>query len=731
MKINKRSAAWQFMQNLLYAGIDPFNESIDFEYRFRILLLNISYLIGIVFLIPFGFNALLLGKYPLFVMDWTVALIMVLSVIYMRKKKKIKWPKVITLISISLLFWYLFVSGGVFNSGHLWLFIYPLFVLFIFGTKTGSAVVLAFAAILVQSQIFPLFSWQTDHYSNSFLLRLISGYLIIYSLTLYYSIVQKKTESRIAEKNKTLSRIVNTLSLTQNELSNREHLLKSTLESSQEGILVINTAGDFILYNTRFLEMWGIAPAMLITENYLAVIEFMESCIEPLSKNHLRFQNLDAHKKKDWGKLTLKNNHILESYSAPLIQKEELTGWVISFKDVTERENALLQKQKLEKQMQIHKKMEALGMLAGSVAHDLNNILSAVVSYPDLLLLNKNLDEKMRKSLELIQESGQRATAIVSDLLTVTRGIAGSRFPVNLNHIIQDYLQSPEFLKLTQFHPQVKIELNLHEALKNIQASEIHLKKVVMNLISNAAEAIGSNQPGLVKISTGITLLDRIFIGFEKINPGTYTTLSISDNGPGIETNELERVFEPFYSKKVMGRSGTGLGLTVVWNSVHDHNGFIDLTSNGHGTHFTLYFPVTDEPLPPADDLLETELQGNGESILIVDDVSIQRSISEEIVKSLGYQVQCAASGEAAIEFIKKTTIDLLIIDMIMDPGIDGLETFRTIKQIQPTIKAIITSGYTETDRVKKAIQLGVGGFLKKPYTLKELGKALKIQFKK
>ena len=176
-----------------------------------------------------------------------------------------------------------------------------------------------------------------------------------------------------------------------------------------------------------------------------------------------------------------------------------------------------------------------------------------------------------------------------------------------------------------------------------------------------------------------------------------------------------------------MGRSGTGLGMAVVWGTVKDHAGYIDLQSTeGKGTTFTLYFPITRESL--ADDQsagVTIENNGNGETILVVDDIEEQRQIATLMLKKLGYDVNSVPGGEEAIEYMQNNAADLIVLDMIMDPGIDGLETYKQILQINPDQKAIIASGFSETWRVKEALRLGVGAYVKKPYTIKKIGQAV------
>jgi two-component system, cell cycle sensor histidine kinase and response regulator CckA len=369
--------------------------------------------------------------------------------------------------------------------------------------------------------------------------------------------------------------------------------------------------------------------------------------------------------------------------------------------------------------------MESLGLLAGGVAHDLNNVLSGIVSYPQVLLLQLPEESKLRKPMETIQKSGQRAAEIVQDLLTVARGAVISKEPLNLNDVIGEYLKSPECGRLLQYHPGVTVKTRSDPLLLNVKGSSAHIRKVLMNLVSNASEAIDG--AGDVVVSTMNRRIERPLKGYESIKSGEYAVVAVADSGSGISADDLQRIFEPFYTKKVLGRSGTGLGLTVVWNVVQDHNGYIDVATDSRGTRFELYFPVTEEPVRnkkpsvPLDDL-----QGRGETILVVDDVKTQREITCQMVEALGYRAMAVSGGEEAVDYLKDHSVDLLLLDMIMDPGISGRETYERIKKIRPRQKAIIVSGFAETAQVRETLKSGAGRYLKKPLILAELGAALK-----
>jgi PAS domain S-box-containing protein len=401
-------------------------------------------------------------------------------------------------------------------------------------------------------------------------------------------------------------------------------------------------------------------------------------------------------------------------------------------RDITEHKRAEEERRNLETKLQRAQKMEALGLMAGGVAHDLNNMLSAIVSLPELILMDiPEEDQKLRRRMQMIMSSGEKISTIVDDLLTITRGVTMAQDTLNLNKIVQEYMRSPEFEKLRQFHPKVEVVTELVDDLLPIRGSRVHLMKTLMNLVSNASEAIRTSDSGVVSVSTQNRYVDAPLEGYERVNIGEYAVLVVKDNGMGISPQDMERIFEPFYTKKVMGRSGTGLGLSVVWNTVTDHGGYIHVESGDGGTVFELYFPITRESVSEQEKPLDLEqYKGRGEKVLVVDDEPDQRVIAVDILSKLGYQAEAVSGGQEALEFLKEHEVDILLLDMLM-PGMDGCDTFSQIMQLKPGQKAVIASGFSLSDRVKKAQELGAGAYIRKPYSIEKLGMAIKTELDK
>lgn len=419
-------------------------------------------------------------------------------------------------------------------------------------------------------------------------------------------------------------------------------------------------------------------------------------------------------------------NDLLEQRVAERTATLEETNRTLT-KEIAERRLAERDRQRLEIQLKQAERMEAIGKLAAGVAHDLNNILSGLVSYPDLLLMDIPKDSRMYQSIARIKQSGVNAAAIVQDLLSLARQSAGEKKIVNLNDIVRTYLQSPEYKAFLSHHPRVRTELDLQADLLNIEGSFVHLSKALMNLLYNAFEAIMID--GTVRISTYNRYLDQHLAAYESIPEGEYAVLSIEDTGVGIHKGDLDRIFEPFFTKKKLGRSGTGLGMTLVWSTVKENSGFIDVqTEEGRGSTFELYFPATRQEIPEKEKPFLLEDCLGSEKILVIDDIPEQREIAAVMLRKLGYTVHAVAGGQAAIEYLRQEKVDLLVLDMIMDPGIDRCETYRRILEIHPQQKAIIASGFSESERVREAQRLGAGPYIRKLYSFESIARAVRIE---
>jgi PAS domain S-box-containing protein len=507
------------------------------------------------------------------------------------------------------------------------------------------------------------------------------------------------------------------------ELRKSEIRYRTLFERATDGIFIISTKGKLIEVNEALARMHGYRKDEMqhMRLKDLDAPESIQMVPERLRRlltgEALTFEVEHYHK----------DGHVFPlEVSASLISCGGESSIQCFHRDITDRKRAEEEKKRLEERLQRAEKMEALGQLAGGVAHDLNNILGILSGYSELLLEEIPEESRSRGHAEKILQSTEKGAAIIQDLLTLARRGVTASDVINLNSVVSGFLKTPVFEKITDYNPRVTFRTECDKNLLNIKGSPVHLEKALMNLVSNAAESISGT--GEVTIRTENRYLDKAVRGYDEVKEGDYTVLTVSDTGTGIPVENREKIFEPFYTKKTMGRSGTGLGLAIVWGTVKDHNGYIDLqTEVGEGTTFTLYFPVTREELiAPQLKVPVERYMGNGEAVLVVDDIAEQRDIAARLLARLGYQVHLVSSGEEAVEYLTEHKADILVLDMIMAPGIDGLETYQRVLEIHPKQKAILVSGFSETERVREAQKLGAGAYVKKPYLMEKIGVAIR-----
>lgn len=382
-----------------------------------------------------------------------------------------------------------------------------------------------------------------------------------------------------------------------------------------------------------------------------------------------------------------------------------------------------------EKQFSRNQKMKTIGLMAGGIAHKLNNILTSIISYPDLILLKLPENDGLRPLVKEIKASGRRAEEVMTDLLNITGGTAHNRIITSLNSIIIGYINSPEHEIVIKHYEEISFKTELAPDLPNISCSTDHIKKCLVTLVNNAAETI--DKDGNVLISTTLLEEQNARQLHKSLDDKDYIVLSIQDSGPEIEDHYIDHIFEPFYIKRVMGRQvSSGLELTIVWNIVHDHEGEIIVSSSKKGTTFTIYLPSSRKNITETTEQIpQEELVGNREKILVVDDDQLQRNMICELLRNLNYEPFAVESGEQSIGFLCDNSVDLVLIDMFMEPGLNGRETYEQLIEINSEQKAIVISGYnTDNDDndIKEMMKLGAELYLKKPFTLEELGVAVK-----
>lgn len=506
-----------------------------------------------------------------------------------------------------------------------------------------------------------------------------------------------------------------------------EHIMRKTLQLSSSGVIITTMEeGIVIEIDDTLLQLTGYTRDEVIGHSVLdlGVWRFP-------SQREALLRHLDEH-----GSLHDQQVPFITKYGDKLVLRcstERITldgkpHMLTVTEDITHLVHTFETQQELKGRLDRAEKMSEIGMLAGGVAHDLNNIFSGLVSYPDLLLSQLPEESHLRQPIAAIKRSGEFAAALVQDLLTLARrGIPDEKI-VRIDQLVRDYLESLEHRNLRERYPAVEIHTHLADDILPVRGSGVRLTKVIMNLLVNAAEAVGNK--GAIHLTVRNSYIEPQNTAHKELPEGAYVLLNVSDTGVGIAEDQIGHIFEPFYSSKKPGRSGTGLGLAVVNGVVKDHKGLIEVESvPGKGTSFSIYLPAAKYDANRFVTQQEKEQMGSrGEHILVVDDIQEQCDIVRLMLTALDYTVDVALGGEAALAILRSKPVDLVILDMIMPPGMNGLETFRQIRLLYPEQRVIFISGIEDSDEMQQALAEGAGCCIKKPYLLQDLGLAVRAE---
>ncbi|MFA7403943.1 MAG: ATP-binding protein [Pelobacteraceae bacterium] len=468
------------------------------------------------------------------------------------------------------------------------------------------------------------------------------------------------------------------------------------LDSVGEGICGLDRDGNATFVNPAAAKMLGFTPEELKGSPLHNMLHHRssdgcgllpEQCPITLTLREGSYHNIadGIFRKKDGSDLPV------EYVSTPLRENDAIVGAVIVFQDITERRQLEKEKEALQAQLVQSQKMEAIGQLAGGVAHDFNNILTVIMGFGDILKMKLKSDDPLHANVVHILEAANRAAHLTRSLLAFSRKQAMNPKPENLNEIVRGV---EKFLRRV-IGEDIQLETNFKEEGLLIHADRGQMEQVLMNLATNARDAIGSG--GRLIIQTESVELDSHFIkshGYGRI--GTFVLISVTDTGAGMDKETCTKIFEPFFTTKETGR-GTGLGLAIVYGIVKQHNGYINVYSEpGHGTTFRIFLPlltsgeVAEPKAPPP------YPEGGTETILLAEDEPTIRGLLASTLRDFGYTVIEAEDGSDALAKFTEhcRDIQLLVFDVIM-PKKSGVETYEEIRKLCPEIKILFLTGYT------------------------------------
>ncbi len=744
-----------FLRNLITSGLDS---SADNELRRKIIFLNTIFLIGMIALPLYGARAYIDGKPVLCLVDYIITLICIIARSHSHYSKNPTFASYLTVIALCFLFLYLASIVGIYSIG--WAYVFPLLALFLLGPRNG---IFSIGCFLTGIIIFFIISPGPPFspYPFGFKIRFVGSFLTVALFAYFFEHIRITFQGIFERKNRELEE-------TSNELLYRaefEHII-TTLSSKfvriepekidEEISRVLKIIGEFakvdrsyvflsckdgkIIDNTHEWCAEGIDPQIddlqgfplddipWIAQRYRNLEDVYVPSVENLpAEAHAEKELFTSLKIKSLVCVPLVNDRTFrgflgfDSVKSEKIWSEEIIALLRIIGEIIIRSLDRIQseekKRQLEEQLLRSQKMEAVGQLAGGIAHDFNNILGAISGYAEMIKEKFAHDNpKLGKYTGTILSASSRAADLTAKLLAFSRRGKFRIVSIDMHEIILDVIK---ILHHT-IDKKISFEKEIHAEYAFIKGDPLQIQNAVLNLAINARDAMPDG--GTVTFKTDLVQLDDSDskLQSQKLSPGTYLKLSVSDTGTGIEQNIKNKIFDPFFTTKEMGK-GTGLGLASVYGTIKNHHGFIEVESEiNKGTTFTLYIPATGNPSEKEEKAVSTDTVAASSTvnILVIDDEEFIRDMVEEMLTDAGYTVATAMNGRKGLEYYQSNhqSIDVIILDVVM-PEMNGYDCFKELKKIDPQVRVIVSSGYSIDSEASKILSEGALEFIQKPYS--------------
>ncbi|MCB2211144.1 PAS domain S-box protein [bacterium] len=500
-------------------------------------------------------------------------------------------------------------------------------------------------------------------------------------------------------------------------LANREMHLRALLNTIPDLVWVKDAEGRYLSCNRKFERLSGLADKEIHGKTDYDIFDREQA--DAFRKRDLAVVEARKPLKNEEQLTYADDGHIelLETIKAPLFDVEgNLVGVLGVARDITERKQAEAERENLQQQLMQAAKMDAIGSLAGGIAHDLNNLLVPIIGSGEFLAESERLDVEERELVKDLLSASFKARDLIRQLLAFSRKQALVVKQVDINQIVMDI---HDLLRRT-IPEDIRLNVYLAEPIKPIDADMNQIEQILMNLIVNAVDAIP--EKGSVAIETSLARLDEDYVAqHADVNPGEYVLLSVSDTGAGMDEETRLRVFEPFYSTK--GEKGTGLGLATVFGIVKQHGGTIWVYSEpGNGTTFKVYLPVSKSEQPEEVTIATSETVSGSESILVVEDNEEVRKLVASMLIRFGYTTITAKDGFDALDKIKSVNyeVSMLLTDIVM-PKMNGRELYEQISEVVPNLRVLYMSGYTDEVITHRGLLERGLQFIQKPFTMSDL----------
>ncbi len=504
-------------------------------------------------------------------------------------------------------------------------------------------------------------------------------------------------------------------------LRRSENLLRMLINATKEAIISIGQDGLITLFNPAAEKMFGLKEEEMIGQ---PLDLLMPEDVRDRHRQYLESYFATGKSKKAIGKIVelpglRSNGKVFPMEISLSAGKHGDKKFVIAVaRDITERKEVEEERKTLEAQLQHAQKMESVGTLAGGIAHDFNNLLMAVQGNVSLMLLDIDSTHPTYERLKNVEKQIQSGARLTSHLLGYARKGKYEVKPLDLNQLLKE--TSDAFGRTRK---EVMIHWELSEDLSAIKADPGQIEQVLLNLYVNAADAMPGGGNLILKTMnmTHKDMKDKVY----DPKPGKYVLLTVTDTGTGMDDETIARIFDPFFTTKEMGR-GTGLGLASTYGIIKGHGGYIDVDSKkGQGSTFNIYLPVSEIKFEKAIEAAEQFIRGTG-TVLVVDDEDEVLEIAKELLEAMGYRVISAKDGKGAVEVYKKNQgdINIVVLDMVM-PNMGGGEAYDRMKEINPDIKVLLSSGFSIDGEATEIMERGCDGFIQKPFKMKDFSEKI------
>jgi two-component system, cell cycle sensor histidine kinase and response regulator CckA len=535
----------------------------------------------------------------------------------------------------------------------------------------------------------------------------------------------KDLEDRTVEltkMNEQLQREINEKERVQGELSDTNKFLTNILDSSLSiSIISTDLEQNILFWNKGAEKIFGYTAEEIVGKHKISILYPNDGVKQEVDEIRALIAKEKGIVQKELREITMEGRTLWVNLS--LTPRFDERGTVIGIlgigEDITERKRAEEEQRRLEAQLHYAQKMEALGTLAGGIAHNFNNLLMGILGNTTLVLLETETGSPRYEKLKKIEKLVESGALLTKQLLGYVREGRYEIKPIDMNRVVKE---TSDTFAMTK--KNITVHQELSEKLSTVKADQGQIEQVLWNLYVNAADAMPTG--GSLFLGTEKVTHDEMTGSPYDVRPGNYVLVTVRDTGVGMDEKTMDRIFEPFFTTKRLGK-GTGLGLSSVYGMVKAHGGYIEVESKqGEGTTFNLYLPASHEEIKE-EKVLEGEMRGGTETILLVDDEGQILDVSEEMLMVLGYTVHTAPSGKKAIELYRehKDTIDMVILDMIM-PDLSGGETYDQLKQINPHVRVLLSSGYSRDSQASEIGGRGGNGFIQKPFDMKDLARKIR-----